>query len=452
MSARLDRGTGLAVLAMAVVLSFVSAELWALGHTTYDVWGGMLIAPALIAVTIPLARRVARREDDAGLARLVVLALACKLLASMARYLVAFQLYDGSADSQAYSDRGTALAQLYKLGIWQAPTGKMPGTGFIEVVTGILYSLIGPTQVGAYLVFSWLGFWGLYFFYRAFCVAVPDGDRRRYALLVFFLPSLLYWPSSLGKEAWMMLCLGMAAYGAARLYQRQRAGVLLLLPGVAGAVMVRPHMALIVTAALVVGLLLRSNGRDAVIGSVTKGVVLAALVVAGVFVLGQVENFFGTSSTDGETLTQVLDKTTAQTDQGGSQFNPTRVRSPLDLPVATINVLVRPFPTEAHNAQALVSSAEGLGLLLLLALSWRRLAQLPRQLLRRPYVAFCTTYLVLFVTVFSSFANFGILTRQRVQVFPFFLVLLCLPVPQRRSGHPDPAAPPGTHHLTEALA
>jgi hypothetical protein len=34
---------------------------------------------------------------------------------------------------------------------------------------------------------------------------------------------------------------------------------------------------------------------------------------------------------------------------------------------------------------------------------------------------------MLFIYGFSSFANFGILTRQRVQVLPFVVVLLCLP-------------------------
>ena len=37
------------------------------------------------------------------------------------------------------------------------------------------------------------------------------------------------------------------------------------------------------------------------------------------------------------------------------------------------------------------------------------------------------------VFAFSSVGNFGIITRQRTQVFPFVLVLLALPLPVRRS-------------------
>jgi hypothetical protein len=41
---------------------------------------------------------------------------------------------------------------------------------------------------------------------------------------------------------------------------------------------------------------------------------------------------------------------------------------------------------------------------------------------------------MMFVFAFSSIGNFGIMTRQRTQVFPFVLVLLCLPMPRLDEG------------------
>jgi hypothetical protein len=41
----------------------------------------------------------------------------------------------------------------------------------------------------------------------------------------------------------------------------------------------------------------------------------------------------------------------------------------------------------------------------------------------------CLAYSAIFVYGFSYFANFGILTRERVQVLPFVLVFLALPHP-----------------------
>jgi hypothetical protein len=42
-------------------------------------------------------------------------------------------------------------------------------------------------------------------------------------------------------------------------------------------------------------------------------------------------------------------------------------------------------------------------------------------------VAFAAAYSVGFVMAFANIGNFGILVRQRTQLLPLFLVLLCLP-------------------------
>ncbi len=40
---------------------------------------------------------------------------------------------------------------------------------------------------------------------------------------------------------------------------------------------------------------------------------------------------------------------------------------------------------------------------------------------------FCLVFSVLFIVAYSSYANFGLLARQRVQVYPLFLVLFSIP-------------------------
>ncbi len=44
---------------------------------------------------------------------------------------------------------------------------------------------------------------------------------------------------------------------------------------------------------------------------------------------------------------------------------------------------------------------------------------------------FALVYTSAFIVAFASFANFGILARQRVLMLPFFLVLLSLPLRRR---------------------
>jgi hypothetical protein len=92
-------------------------------------------------------------------------------------------------------------------------------------------------------------------------------------------------------------------------------------------------------------------------------------------------------------------------------------------------VLFRPFPFEVRNAQALMTSLEGLSLLVLAGLSLRRLVRLPVEVFRRPYVAFAVVYTLAFIYAFSALGNFGLLARQRSQLLPALFVLLCIRPP-----------------------
>jgi hypothetical protein len=54
---------------------------------------------------------------------------------------------------------------------------------------------------------------------------------------------------------------------------------------------------------------------------------------------------------------------------------------------------------------------------------------------RQPYLALALAYAAMFVVAFSSFANFGNLVRQRVQVLPFVVALLCIPPRRKKQAH-----------------
>jgi hypothetical protein len=76
-------------------------------------------------------------------------------------------------------------------------------------------------------------------------------------------------------------------------------------------------------------------------------------------------------------------------------------------------------------------------LLLLTLARWRSLVAAVRRLRRRPYLALALVYTLLFVVAFAAVGNFGILVRQRSQVLPLYLVLLCCQprAPRSRTDH-----------------
>jgi hypothetical protein len=426
---------------LVVVVAYFLSLLYALSSASAEVWGALLLLPILVGITAPLCLSAARKATDPRMGRLLMIALVLKLFGACIRYAVAFDLYGGQADAKAYDKAGRLLAAGFRAGHLNFGDGAISNTHFIEVVTGVVYTVIGNTQLGGFFVFSWLGFLGLFFFYRAFTIAVPHGDHRRYALLLFFAPSLLFWSSSIGKEAWMTLTLGMVAYGAARAFTRKRFGFVFLALGLWGTEVVRPHMALLILGGLLPAYLLRRSSQAEPVdgGEPTrkkqslKIVGLVALIVAIVITLGGVEQRFKLDSTGSAAATSVFNQTADQTTQGGSSFTPSRVHSPVQLPMAVITVLFRPFPGEAGTTQGVVSALEGAFVMLVAIFSRRRITKVLKEMMSTPYIVFAVIYTLVFIYAFSTIGNFGILVRQRVQVYPLFFVILALPKPPRVS-------------------
>jgi hypothetical protein len=412
-----------------VVVAWFFSLLYALTRASAEVWGALLLIPVLIGITIPLIQGAARRQHDPRLERLLMVALILKLVGAIVRYAVAFNVYGGVADAKSYDTAGRVLAAGFRAGHLTFGHGKISDTHFIEVVTGVVYTIIGPTQLGGFFVFSWLGFLGLFMFYRAFVLAVPHGEHRRYALMLFFVPSLLFWSSSIGKEAWMTFTLGAVAYGAARVFMRKPFGFVFLGLGLWGTEVVRPHMALLILGGLLPAYVLRRKPQFAHSRQSLKVLGVAALVVAIVITLGGVEQRFKVTDASATTAQDIFNNTADQTTQGGSSFTPTRVHNPIQLPAAFVTVMFRPFPNEAGTTQGVVSAFEGVFLMLLTLASLKRLRGLGKEMIKTPYVIFALIYALVFVYAFSTIGNFGILVRQRVQVYPLFFVLLALPKP-----------------------
>ena len=314
----------------------------------------LFLTPVLLAASWPAFVRQARRERDQRLAQLLMLALCLKLFGSLLRYWVAIYVYDGFADALMYHDYGTNLAMRFRGGDFSTGLDSLSSTDFIRFFTGLVYTVTGSSVYAGFLLYSWLAFWGMFFMYRAFVIAVPDGNRRSYARLLFFMPSMLYWPSSIGKEAWMLFTLGLAAFGTARvLTGRPWRGIALAGLAMWLAAIVRAHVAGMVVLGLVVAYLFaRPPRRLGALGPAVKLFALAALVVVAVGLLGRTQSYLvekGIDPQDG--VTSVLAETQRRTNQGGSNFQaPSTGVSLAKLPFAAVTILFRPFPFPAVYA------------------------------------------------------------------------------------------------------
>lgn len=426
-------------LAVGCALAFLVAN-----HSYgYDIAGGLVVGAVVTVLGLVMLPRIVASEPDPRVRRIVAASYWLKILSALAIYGVTFGIY-GGGDAGLYHRSGVVYAeQIWDGVLLPDAAGSLVGTAFMEVIVGWVYAAISPTRLGGFLVFALLGWAGLFLFYRAFCLAVADGNRRWYAALLLLLPSLLFWPSTIGKESWMMLTLGVASYGVARWFC-QRRGIPLIGLGLLGMSLIRPHMAVFVFAALT-GAVLLASGREAKGASMgSRAMMLLLLVAVAPLIASQTEEFLNVESASIEAVDQVMERVSGTTTTGGSSFSNSLVQGPLDVPIAFFSVLMRPFPWEAGGVLQLLSSLEGVALAVIL---WKRrgaLRRLPRVMRRQPYVAYAAVYAVLFVIGFSSFNNLGLLARERTQVFPFLLVCICVAATSTvRENEPTTVRTPG---------
>jgi len=397
-------------------LIIVASVLFGLGSA--EATTALYAAVGLIVVSA-IGHRMAIPADKRWLPTAIAFAYVLKLVASATRWGVLEFVYNGKGDASGYHGAGIQLSTVWRA--FDVPEISI-GTKFVDAATGFLYVPYVPTFLGGFFFFATLAFFGQILMYAAFRKNADPVRLRWYAAAIFFLPTIVYWPSSIGKESLMFL------YGAASLLRdyRLRWAVTFAL-GVAGSAIIRPHVAILLVLALAVALVVGKGQPGARLAArrVVAIAVVGAVLVASAAVVAtkfNVDFSSGLDATDDVGL--VLDNVEASTSKGGSGITGSAITNPLDFPAGFVKVIFRPFPQEATNPLALISSFEGMILLGLFAWRFIPLVRNGWHMRRDPYLVFAFVFTMGFVAIFSAFNNFGLLARQRSQVMPFFMALL----------------------------
>jgi hypothetical protein len=202
----------------AIVFVFdlgLAAWLWVTDPSRWPVGVAIAVIPLLVLVSAPIFVWAARTEARFDLAGLLATGL-------LLRFGASFYRLENAADARQYHLIGSNLAVSFRhFDFGVDARGAVPGTGGLNFLTGLAEVVANANKFATFLLFTWLGFIGCFLLYRAFVTALPDADHRRYALLIFLWPTLLFWPSSIGKDCWMLFTLGIGALGAARVNRFQ---------------------------------------------------------------------------------------------------------------------------------------------------------------------------------------------------------------------------------------
>lgn len=425
--------------------------------------GVAIVFGLLLAVWIQ--RGLSRRERPWLLG-----AYALHVAAAFAQVWITRAVY-GGGDMFGYHRLSTGLAEMVRADPGRffpevlALTFRQDADLPIQILTGATGSMSGIATLVSLLTFDSLyakcvvfaigGFFGTYWVFAVFRETFPA--RLRVPLLIgaMWIPSAVFWTSSILKESVAMTGFGLCFYGVHRLLtSRAFSGLSCALLGALIASLVKPYILVtLIAAAAVYAYWIRSHQRGRGVRIRPVYLVLATVVaVFGIIGFGELFPRYAV----GEVTDELAGlQTVGARISGGSNYmlaEPGAARSiPAQLalaPLALVTALWRPFLFEISGVTMAVNALETFALTALFVhvLVKRRWRELLSVVTGTPLLMFCVVFVALFGTgVGLGSTNLGSLSRYRVPLMPLWVCLLVV----WRSGYVA-AAPAPRRRATEA--
>lgn len=342
--------------------------------------------------------------------------------------------------------------QPHKLSIYVPAPGTSVATMCGLTSLGVL--LLGTSLAPVSLVFAMAAFLGKMALYAGLRQILPARFRNWLLLGTLFVPSTVFWTAGVIKEAVALAGLGPTFLGVAQLSSGRRLGWLPLIGGSIIIMLVKPYILLAFAGASGVAYYwIRSirNGRV----EIRPGTLLISVgaAVGGVLLVAELFPRYALDSLVDEAARL---QAAGMSDSGGSNYiigdprSRTLAGQLLFAPMALLTALYRPLIIEARNPMMLVNALETTAVLT--ATFWvfvrNRVTDIAKSFVTYPGLAFCLAFVILLgIPVGLTSANLGTLSRYRVPIVPFQVVLILVlanaaPVrrrePARALALPDP--------------
>lgn len=310
-------------------------------------------------------------------------------------------------------------------GVWGQHGSLLPvlgdGTKTIRHFSALLAWLTGPSYHAMKIVYSFIGLWGCFCFYRAACHFLRS--RKTWLLYVVGLtPSVLFWSSILGKDPVIFFGAGLYTLGAVGWLRTSRTFYALPLAcGVVIAIFIREWYGVIMVAPLLFAVGPRLRHPLQRILSIAGG-------VAGMFYAFSLfqQKFLN------QGVSSVLPTVNATIAGFGGEGSSQYIQAfhsigsmILFWPWGVFTVLFRPMPWDIHNAFVAVYVLSDC-LVLLLVISAVRHWNF--RSFRDPVISWALAYLLCWASLygFAGFGNLGMAVRERLEVMPIIVLLALL--------------------------
>lgn len=324
-------------------------------------------------------------------------------------------------------------------------------TGSQTMVVSTLLFLLGDSLYATCMAVALGAYFGKVALFHSMRDSFPVEFHARVLGACILVPSVVYWSSTISKEAVAIAFLGVAALGARSAVASGRwvRGALIASVPLIPVAMIKTYVLLPFSIAVSVWFYWersRRRGREVVI----KPIYLAFAIVVALVGITAVGRVFPEYSVEHLGEKSAGQRRAAGQIEAGSNFElgvGVDERSIggqlLYSPLALGTALFRPFLFEVRNAPMLLAALETTAFLVLLlrAISRRGFRFFWKLVFTNPVLMFCLTFALTFATAVGlSTTNMGTLSRYRMPFLPMFaaLVLIIDAVSGRRL---EPSAP-----------
>ncbi|UOR03937.1 hypothetical protein MUN82_13385 [Hymenobacter aerilatus] len=418
----------------------------------------LLLTPIYLAIFYGIAFSMRKKYTNALTKKYFIPALSLKFLGAIALGLI-YQFYYGGGDTfnyhyhtkiihQAFSDsfplgwkiimaNGERLPEIsrYTAGMfwWQPNNTEM----FVVKIASIISLFCFNTYSIISLVFAAISFCGIWAMYITFVNLYPLAYKK-IAIAVFFLPSVFFWGSGLGKDSLCIGALGWCFYGFYHVFIARKNIVQAGILGALGAYILISAKVYILLSFMPPALFWVFNENSSRIKSDLLRLSLKPLFI----IAGAAIAFFGaTNLTAGDERfdvekigerSRITQTYLTEYVASGSVYHIGKLDGSLAsivavAPQAVIVSLFRPFLFEARNPVMLLSAMEATLFLWLTITLFYRTGLFKGLLLiaRTPVLLFSFLFTIIFaIGVGVNSGNFGTLVRYKIPLMPFYLSAL----------------------------
>ena len=373
----------------------------------------------LIIITYWLRNEGVKKPQT--LNRYYKLGVGFRVVGTLAYITYAFYFSGGGVDAWVYDNYAAEFANYFRKGdfspftdpnLWR--NNQLFYTNFVAYPAAFFMIVTLNSTFGIYLLFSIVCFAGLVFLFYSFTKNYTFLNRQKILLLLMTFPALWFWTSTIGKDAFMFLGIGVLCLGITD----KKINYLLVLTGLGILYAFRPPTAYVSILAL--GSFFVLNFRDS---AFLKGV----KIVAGAIIIFGMANYladlWGIQEFSNDELIELQQGVLRNSNYGTGALEE-KEGGLSSIPQGLLDVLARPFIWEVNNPLTLASAFEINFVLLLLFIKRKSVFHFIKNGLNHRLSTFSLSFVFIYVTTVGIFENnIGLIARHRIIIFPFLFLM-----------------------------